>query len=491
MKKLITSLAFIFLMSVQSNAQTGLYVPQLANFDAALMNIMSTYNVPGGQMAITYHGRLVYSRGFGFANTAAQDSVQPNSIFRVASISKTVTGIAIMKLFEQGLINLDAKVFGPTGILNDPIYQTILDPQVTNITVRNLLHHEGGWNSAISGDPMFDAYNIATVMGVASPPSPSVVVQYMLANKMLDFAPGTQSQYSNFGFCVAGRVIEKISGQSYEDYVRNNILIPLGITTMQLAHNLQANQLPNEVTYYDYPGAPFAYSVYNNSTLVPWPYAGFNIEFMDSHGGWVASAEDLCKLLCAVDRFNTRPDIFTTATIDTMIKPSAAAPNYGLGINVNTNNNWWHLGSIPGTTTEFIRAGNWQLNIAILLNSRTANVSDVSGAVDGLLWNVLPTISSWPSFDLFTGVDEIENNFYLGIFPNPATESVVINWQTPFNNSTKVKIVDIMGKIIYQSEIKNVTSSLKLKTSVYPSGVYFVQLTTAGKTSIRKLIINH
>src|SRR5690606_27213462 len=112
--------------------------------------------------------------------------------------------------------------------------------------------------------------------------------------------PGTQSQYSNFGYCVLGRVIEKISGTTYEDYVQTNILAPLGINTMQLGYNLLANQLPKEVNYYDYPGAPMAVSVYDNSTSVPWPYGGFNLEFMDAHGGWVASAEDLLKLVCAI-----------------------------------------------------------------------------------------------------------------------------------------------------------------------------------------------
>jgi len=280
MKKILLSSILATALAISAKAQTGLYVPQLANFDAAMLNLMTTYNVPGGQLAITYRGRLVYNRGFGFSNKATQDLVYPKSLFRIASVSKPVTAVACMKLFDQGLLNLDAKIFGTGGILNDAKYQNILDPLCSNITVRMLLQHSGGWNRNISGDPMFDAYNIATKMGVSSPPSPAVVIQYVLANKMLDFKPGSQSQYSNFGYCVLGRVIEKITGQSYEDYVTNNILVPLGITDMQLGSNLLANQLPNEVNYYDYPGAPLAYSVYTNSTLVPWPYGGFNVELV-------------------------------------------------------------------------------------------------------------------------------------------------------------------------------------------------------------------
>ncbi len=469
MKRILLTSFLAVLFVTGTNAQTGLYVPQLANFDAAMLNLLSTYNVPGGQLAITYQGRLVYNRGFGLANTVTQDSVYPNSLFRIASVSKPLTAVACMKLFEQGQLNLNAKVFGNGGILNDAIYQNILDPLDTTITVRMLLQHSGGWNRNISGDPMFDANNIATIMGISAPPSPSVVIQYMLTHKMLDFTPGTQSQYSNFGFCVLGRVIEKISGQTYEDFVFNSILNPLGITNTHLGFNLLSNQLLNEVNYYDYPGAPLAFSIYNNSTLVPWPYGGFNIEFMDAHGGWVSSCEDLLKLVCSFDKFNTRPDILTTATIDTMIKPSAHDPNYGCGIGVNTNNNWWHIGSLPGTSAEIVRNGNGALNWAILLNTRDQSGS-INSAMDNLVWNVLPSIISWPAFDLFstTGAglkDHYTTNSPITVYPNPVSNRI------NFDVQTNAQLTNSMGKIVLDK--KGVNS---LDLSSQPAGIYFLIL---------------
>lgn len=488
--KQITASALLFLILINhAKAQTGTYIPELANFDAAIQTLMYEYDVPGGQMAISYKGRLVYSRGFGFANIAAMDSVQPTSLFRIASISKPVTGIAIMRLFEDGMIDLDAKVFGAAGILNDAAYEDILDPQVLNITVRELLHHSGGWNSDISGDPMFDAYGIATAMGATPPADPMVVIQYELAYKMLDFAPGTQSHYSNFGYCILGKVIEKISGESYEDYVRNSVLIPLGITDMHLGFNLLADQLPNEVTYYDYPGAPMAYSVYDNTSIVPWPYGGFNLEAMDAHGRWIASAQDLCKLLCAVDGFNTYPDIFSSATIDTMIEPSAVSPNYALGWNVNPYNNWWHLGSIPGTTTEIIRDGNDQINWVALLNTRTASVSDISGALDNLLWTVKPTIVSWPSIDLFTGVEEIQNENTFSVYPDPANDAANISLQFTDGINAELKVFNVMGKEVYTNTITG--DNYILHTSEFPSGTYFIQLRSENKILTQQLIIQH
>jgi CubicO group peptidase (beta-lactamase class C family) len=488
MKKFFTSILILFSFNIQTQAQTGLHVPELVAFDSAMTALLADHNVPGGQLALTYQGRLVYNRGFGYANTSNSSFVQPNSVFRIASISKPITSVAIMKLFEQGLLTLDAKVFGPTGILNDTMYQNILDSRVTDITVRHLLHHEGGWDRNISGDPMFNAYNIATFMSVPPPGDAVTMIKYMLANRLLDFTPGTQAQYSNFGYCVLGRVIEKITGESYENYMRGTIFVPMGITEIQLGRNLEADILPNEVTYYDYPGAPLANSVYDNTTQVPWPYAGFNVEFMDAHGGWVSSAEDLCKFLVSVDRFTTKPDILTTATIDTMIKPSTTDPNYACGFAVNAFNNWWHNGSLSGTSSEFVRAGNLQLNWAILLNTRPANSGPLMTDVDNLVWNCLSQISSWPSHDLFTAIDETEmGNF--NMYPNPTSENVFITLNNPELKNSTIKLFDMIGQIVYSSEV--VGDNIQINTSALENGIYCVQISNAGKRYNKKLIIQN
>jgi len=94
--------------------------------------------------------------------------------------------------------------------------------------------------------------------------------------------------------------IEKIAGMTYENYVRENILNVSGSSSMQLWKNLENEKFPNEVTYYGCPGEMLTTSVYGNGETVPWPYGGFNIETMDSHGEWIASAEDLVNFLIAV-----------------------------------------------------------------------------------------------------------------------------------------------------------------------------------------------
>lgn len=469
MKRILIIVIFATTFIIPSKAQTGVYVPELAAFDSAMQQMLSTYNIPGGQLAISYKGRLVYNRGFGLANVATQDSVTPNSIFRVASVSKPITAVAIMKLYEQNLLKLDDPVFGQGGILNDTVYQDMLDPRDTLITVRMLLQHTAGWDRDISGDVMFDAYNIATVMGVPSPPSASVTVQAILKHVTLDFDPGTKYAYSNFGYCVLGRVIEKITGLTYENYVRDTILMPLGIAQTRLGKNLLSAQLANEVNYYDYPGAPLANSVYDNVTQVPWQYGGFNIEYMDSHGGWVSSAEELVRFVCAIDRFNSRPDMLLAATIDTMVKPSVHNINYACGISVNPYDNWWHNGSLPGTASEIIRKGsNPQMNWAILLNGRDAN-GDIHAAVDNLVWQVLPNITSWPAHDFFnnnTGIHDFNNKEgFIDIYPNPTKGEIY------FSQYTHVKMINVTGQVIISQSNIN-----RLDISAIPAGIYFLML---------------
>ncbi len=136
------------------------------------------------------------------------------------------------------------------------------DQRVYSITIRELLDHSGGWDRDKTFDPMFEPFRISQALGVQSPPTKEQIIEYMLAQP-LQFAPGTSYAYSNFGYLVLGRVIEKVTGQPYEDYVRANVLAAMGITDMRIGHTLLSGALQNEVHYYDYPGAPSAQSVFD------------------------------------------------------------------------------------------------------------------------------------------------------------------------------------------------------------------------------------
>ena len=177
-------------------------------FDRLVPELMHRYNLPGGALAIVKDGRLVFARGYGLADIQNQEPVQPDSLFRIASLSKQVTAVAALKLVEDGKLDLDENAFEILSDFKDPEGAS-RDPRIDQITVRHLLHHAGGWDKEVAGfDPMWIPARIARETGAAKPISCSDVIHFMLGQP-LDFDPGTRYAYANFGYCVLGRIIEK------------------------------------------------------------------------------------------------------------------------------------------------------------------------------------------------------------------------------------------------------------------------------------------
>lgn len=456
-------------------SQTGVHVPELALFDAKMNGMLAKYNVAGGQLAISYQGRLVYSRGFGYADTTDKSFVQPSSIFRLASVSKSITSIAIMKLYEQGLLHLDDTVLGKSGILNDSQYQNAIDPRMYQFTVRQLLDHSSGLSFDFATDPLYKTYDIAIAMGVPPPTySFPLVLQWTMLHHSLAFTPGTSAFYSNDGYILLGLVIEKITGKKYEDYVKESILLPLGITDMHAGKSLQKDKYPGEVSYYDYPGAPLSTSfITGTPASVPAQYGGYNWEIMTPAGGWVASAQDLCKLLLAVDTNNNRPDILQPNTIDTMTTKSVNWPEYGLGWFV-TADEIYHTGGIQGTASIIRANKNKQLTYAIIFNALPQNYTPLYNEFMSLVSDEYPNITSWPSHDLFapTGVASARaSKQEIEIFPNPAKYYITISsLSTSFNGS--ITVTNITGQEVFYQVTSD--SNTVINTEDIPVGVYSV-----------------
>lgn len=391
MKKIILMILCLGTLAAYGCKSDSPINPPVSNVDSAsvdnLVNaFMQKWDLPGGSFTMALNGSIVYSKGYGYSDTLSKTPVTQNSLFRIASCSKQFTAVSIMQLVQNGTLNLNDIVFGPSGILNDPQYLTIKDPRVLNITITNLLEHTGGWNSDIEGDPMFMAVQIAQAMSVPPPAMQETIIEYTLENMMLNAPPGTVYAYSNFGYCVLGRVLEKVTGMLYEDYVRQNVLIPAGSNTMQLGLNLETKRFPNEVTYYGTIGEKTTTSVYNTGEIVPWPYAGFNIEAMDSHGQWIASSTDLVNFLLAVGA-NT---LINQNSYNIMITPpSIPGDSYAKGWLVN-NGNIFHTGSLPGTCSEVVKATNGY-SWALIFNKRSLD-DNIWTDLDNLGWAIQPFI---------------------------------------------------------------------------------------------------
>ena len=219
---------------VSAIPMSGEDVPELAAFDAAMLGLVSKWGLQGAQLSVGYEGRLVLSRGYGYADTEAEVTVQRDSRFRIASVSKTITTVGILRLVDAQKLALTDKVFPMLNL--EPPANAPTDPRLAEITVEELLVHSGGWDLPQSGDPqsppLFEV--ISNTFALTAPPKPEDVIRFMLGN-YLDFDPGTQSIYSNFGFNVLGRVIEHLSGQTYEAFSQDRCSPRLGPWRCSLA----------------------------------------------------------------------------------------------------------------------------------------------------------------------------------------------------------------------------------------------------------------
>lgn len=180
--------------------------------DGKLPDALKNGDIPGAVVSVVKDGQVVTTRGYGWADTGASGgnpvAVDPQtSLFRVASVSKIPTSLAAMQLVEQGKVDLDADI---SAYLDFEIERRFDEP----LTLRHLLTHSAGFDEHGSLTPTTDleAY-------VKNDPPVQV------------FAPGTTPGYSNYGMALAGYIVQRVSGQPFEAYVREHVLEPAGMTS--------------------------------------------------------------------------------------------------------------------------------------------------------------------------------------------------------------------------------------------------------------------
>lgn len=376
---------------------SGVAPAALTGFD----NVMKTYIVERGiscaQLAISKNGKLVLARGYRYTDgSRAVPSVTPTSLFRIASLSKQITAAAIMRLVQEGKLSLTASVASLLGL------PTSADARLAQVTPLRLLQHTGGWDSAISGDYLYMDGTIARASGVPLPISQDDIIRYA-STRPLDHAPGTTYAYSNYGYMLLGRIVEKASGMSYESYVRQQILSPFGITRMRLGRTLRSQAAPGEVVYD---------SQYTSTTViddsgvrVPSPYGGFSMEDRGPGGGWLASAVDLVRFAQVLDAPNA---VLNATSIGRMLaKPEIGVTEsgswYGAGWwvrQVTGNVNTWHNGSLPGTYTYLARLQNG-FTYAALFNRREESGSPDFDVLSPRMNEQIGKVTSWPTTDLY------------------------------------------------------------------------------------------
>lgn len=389
-------------------------MPELAPFDSLLESFIAERQVPGASLAVLRDGRVVLARGYGWADREQQIAVEPTSLFRIASISKPITAVAIFQLIDEGKLHLDDLVLDRLGHDAPLCLPEPADPRWRRITLRQLLQHTAGFDRDLSFDPMFQSVEIAKALSVPPPAEPKQIMQHMLGLP-LDFDPGQRYAYSNFGYCLLGRIIEQVSGDSYEHFVRSQVLEPAGIAHMRIGKSLRRDRAEGEVTYYvanDEQG-PSLFGDVGQPVSVP--YGTWYHEALDAHGGWIGSALDLARFARAMDPNNVAAQVTNEALLAMRERPTGlagaeadGAPKdayYGCGwfarpVGSNGACNLWHTGSLPGTATLLVLRHDG-LAWAVLFNTRSGPSGEHLGvAIDPLLHVAADAVESWPEHDL-------------------------------------------------------------------------------------------
>ncbi|MEA3335162.1 MAG: serine hydrolase [Chloroflexota bacterium] len=323
---------------------------------------MADNTLPGVAIGIIKDGKVVYTKGFGEADMVAGKPVTPQSLFSMASISKMLTAAAIMQLVEQGLIDLDAPV---TDYLP---YFRLDDPRYSEITVRHLLGHT-------SGLPFFSKETEVRwkAKDYENPDNEEGAlerhVRAMNDVKLIADPGGDDTLYSTIGYNVLGAIIAKVSGQSYETYMQENILDPLG---MDHSSFLLDDVDPELLT------TGYRREV-GSSEATPWHFFPFNRQHGPG-GGLIANVDDMNKWALAILNGGelNGARIVETETLDEIWTPLSTPgmggllQEYGMGWFLAEDKGHrfvWHVGGGPGYMSNLILAPDDDAAVVTMVNS--------------------------------------------------------------------------------------------------------------------------
>ena len=390
---------------LHASNSVGCTTSGLEPFDAAMARLLHEWDIPGAGLAVSHHGRILLVRGYGLADKSTSTPVTPRTKFRLGSLSKPITAVAILKLGEEGRLRLDDKMLALLGDLAPPS-EAIRDPRVQSITVRHLLQHTAGFDRGVSGDPLFmPRAGAALARQKAKPPPTCQVVLRNVLDGPLDFDPGARLAYSNLGYCILGRIIERAGGTPYLEFARSRLLEPAGAFGLMLGRTMTA--APDEATYYDHPEAPKVEAMPGVAEgLIAAPYGQFAVEEMDSYGGWIGAPIDYLRFLLAIDGQRGRRLLSEASVREMLSRPSlpGADPNqhafYGLGVSIRdlggNARNWWHTGHQPGFYAFALRTARGH-SWVVAFNSSPRDLGTFFRHLDASLWAAATQVGKWPT----------------------------------------------------------------------------------------------
>ena len=299
-------------------------------------------------VAVVFQGQVIHT--FAASSTKSSRPAKVDTNFRIASISKILTAEAVLKLVDQGLLQLDEPIVGPIA---DTIGLTLFDERARNITIRQLLSHTSGISNFLK---IFFEAGFYDQMGMLTE----------TLGQPLATEPGSTFKYSNVNFVLLGKAIELATGIAYQDAVKELVLDPLGLNSFRM------------VGTYEFGPSDALHAVSGNRTYM---------EQLGPAGAWVATATDVAKMIASINARSPSPHVLSKESMKLMITPATpqgVTPlwDYGLGLRLFASGEWGHSGSIENVHAMAIHRPDG-LSVSVLVNgSKPKETDDLIAAIN-------------------------------------------------------------------------------------------------------------
>ena len=348
------AVAAVLCASVLQAQQPQLSADKQRQIEAAVSKFMASTHVPGVSVAVVENGEYEWASGFGFADLENNVPASEQTLYRLGSISKPITAVGAMELWERGKLDLDAPI---------QKYCPAFPEKSKRITTRELMGHLGGirhYKSDSQDDP-----EIGNTRHFDNPIQAGID---FFKNDALIAEPGSHFHYSTQGYTLVGCAIEGASGEKYTDFIGKNVTTPAEMSRTQSDNRFAIT--------------PYRTRFYSKTK----DGAIENSDFLDSTykipgGGWLSSAEDMAHFEVAI----LGGKLLKRSTLDLMwtpLKPSdGSKDSYGLGFGVRDVDGIravGHNGGQQGTSTSFLIAPEKRAGVVVLTNMDGLNPDELA-----------------------------------------------------------------------------------------------------------------